>query len=310
MSKQVQVSSLAEYVKIITGIISKQETLSLIHEEKLFFRGVKNGSYELVPSIARFPSDDIQNALTWFEERFIHEAKRKLPDVFKDEEYPLNLLTKLQHYGIPTRLLDITSNALVAIYFACQKNREKKSDGEVIVFNIEVENIHSYSSPIANAISESYLFSKYNYGRFDSLLREAEMHSYFNRFKQDMKSEREEYINSIAPRFKEPIFIMPLELSERQKRQQGAFILFPNKIEYNTKFEPNEYELLKDIEIINKENDKNIKKRIIIKNTHKDLILKELSAVGITQDFLFPDSVDVVCKSIKNNIKVLYKEQY
>jgi len=309
MDNKVQISTLAEYVTVITEIISKLEKPNLLNEYKLYFRGIENIGFELIPSIARHPSQFVCNSLTWYEERFVHEAKRKLPDVFKDEEYPINLLTRLQHYGIPTRLLDITSNALVALYFACLN--EMNEDGEVIVFSAGIENMHPYTSPIANAISESYLFSKLTFSKLDGLISEAESHSYFNRFRQqEVEPDRSKYIELLASRFKEPIFIMPLELSERQKRQQGAFILFPNKIELNTRFEPNEYEILEGIEKMNKDTDSRIAKRIVIQNTHKSLIIRELSSFGISEDFLFPDSVDVVCKSIANNIKGLYKQNY
>ena len=39
----------------------------------------------------------------------------------------------MQHYGLPTRILDITANTLVALYFAVSENEDK--DGVVYLFN-------------------------------------------------------------------------------------------------------------------------------------------------------------------------------
>lgn len=41
----------------------------------------------------------------------------------------------MQHYGLPTRLMDVTESPLVALYFACIGDKEKKCDGEVFIFN-------------------------------------------------------------------------------------------------------------------------------------------------------------------------------
>lgn len=49
----------------------------------------------------------------------------------------LQLLAELQHYGIATRLIDVTSNPLTALWFACQDGGEGVDrDGVLLALNI------------------------------------------------------------------------------------------------------------------------------------------------------------------------------
>lgn len=79
-----------------------------------FYRGQCQADWKLEPSIFR---KDIK-ALNLNESDLIKELNIHYPDSFLGCENLFEQLVVAQHYGIPTRLLDITSNPLVALYFA------------------------------------------------------------------------------------------------------------------------------------------------------------------------------------------------
>lgn len=96
------------------------------------FRGQANFKWTLVPSIYRF--DGFKRYQTVQFEDFILKAKppKAIPPLtFTDFE--LEWLMICQHYEIPTRLLDWTSDILIALYFACSGELEK--DGALFVCN-------------------------------------------------------------------------------------------------------------------------------------------------------------------------------
>lgn len=89
------------------------------------------------------------------------------------------------------------------------------------------------------------------------------------------------------------------EQIERQRLQQGFYILFPNEIE---KYGDDDFCFNKIIKPIEKSN-RQIKARIIIKKEGKSEIRKKLEFLGISEATLFADNIDIVCKNIVDQCK-------
>ena len=87
--------------------------------DTLWFRGVSDAAYQLVPRFYRREPDALAADLRKKEELMIERFRhRSLPFLSTRYESSLEALFIMQHYGIPTRLLDWSENAFVALWFA------------------------------------------------------------------------------------------------------------------------------------------------------------------------------------------------
>lgn len=133
------------------------------NKNTLLFRGHSSKSFELIPSLYRENSHYVNEDLMY------KETYMNAYDQFTSAKNHLEKLTIMQHYGLPTRLLDLTRNPLVALYFAVTGSHPK-NQAEIIIFNIQSKDIKYYDSDSVNIISA---LSVLNYSEKQYLCKKA-----------------------------------------------------------------------------------------------------------------------------------------
>ena len=125
------IGSLSEYLDIIERIKKRYVNgWNTPASTSLLYRGISNEKYELLPSVFRkqFDKDgdkEIENSryLAYVERdvRLIRDFRSEACGIIRNVD--INDIPRwaehAQHFGVPTRLLDFTSNALVALFFSC-----------------------------------------------------------------------------------------------------------------------------------------------------------------------------------------------
>ena len=116
-------------------------------EAALFYRGHSDFIYPLTPSIYR-NQGWIRNEDVLFKELVL-----RCPNDFLTQESTFQTLVKMQHYSLPTRLLDLTANPLIALFFASTPIAGRANVGEVLVFSVPKRDIKYFDSDTVSVIA-------------------------------------------------------------------------------------------------------------------------------------------------------------
>ncbi|GFZ77811.1 hypothetical protein GCM10011531_04070 [Aquaticitalea lipolytica] len=262
-------------INSISDFVRELQKIPRLRESELFFRGHSDFEYKLEPSIYR------NKRLISNESKLFKEFILRTPTDFLNEKSALEKLVKMQHYGLPTRLLDLTTNALVALYFACSS--KGKRDGNVVVFRIPSDDIKYYDSDTVSILSN---IAKRPSSFSVEKLRNLEIVAFNEQgdiayLLHEIKEEKSYFQSIINPKDIERVVAVKVKQSNnRIIKQSGAFLIFgingrknqPAKI-------PNEWILNLDMKGVD----------FRIDNESKDKIIDELNAVGINESTLFPE---------------------
>lgn len=286
------VKTISQYL----DLVSKSRNKGIEHTP--YFRGHANKSWDLCPASARiFTSSQEFHSYAM--------AIKEYPELFRECKSRLEEFIILQHYGLPTCLLDITSNPLVALYFACLPDGNE-SDG--CVFSIPKYN---RSEKNTDLWIEWMLSLKVQTGEhFNSSFS-------FEKAVKILNINKEAY-EFLFENLTEAQIVIPPINNDRIRAQAGAFLLsgfeVPDVKDYAVKYtemvENKEYDIdeMRQILFRNFSKDSYLDKYsnafnllASIPYTSKSSILKELDMCGINEATLFPEPEHQM-QYIKNKI--------
>ena len=208
-----------------------------------YFRGESNAAWDLCPSVMRKPNGNGRSLRNVEGEMLVALMTHRAED-FVEANSALDQMMIARHHTLPTRLLDVTSNPLVALFNASEKPREcPKADGHIHVFAVPTSMIKQFNSDTVSVIAN---FARLRRGEQNLILGKTEEDTVddvdphygtglqlgddyslaMNRLYQFIRLEKPSFQDRINPLdLLRVIVVEPQKSFERIRAQSGAFLI-------------------------------------------------------------------------------------
>jgi len=203
------VSSLSEFISLIEMFATLETKCPGMN---LIYRGMVANNWKLVPSIMRMMSEHPHSYT--LEHDLAVEFSSEMPFIFQNSNSDFEKIAKMQHFGIPTRLLDFTLNPLIALYFACADLPRRPGR---VVFTLN--KLHHFDDRCVECNSSLYLSECCDNIKIDDWL------STYNLSVSDYLFSTYTDLHDSSP-----LFVKPPYLDDRMREQRSVFLLFHNHI--------------------------------------------------------------------------------
>ena len=152
-------NSTADVVREVFDLIRSDGSRFPKGEASYYFRG-ENQNFKVpneVPRYKTIPGIYREDGHLEHESDFFNEALRTYPEEFSRDKSTFEILTRMQHYGYPTRLLDVTSKLMTAVGMVSNKGYDlqdySNQNGFIHVYRVKTDRIKYGTSDTVTALS-------------------------------------------------------------------------------------------------------------------------------------------------------------